>query len=182
MDRRPYPFIAACVSHGVLEVEVKIPVADAAGLVQRLAQAGARPAGEGGQRDTYFHHPARDLAAADEAFRLRREEDGFELTYKGPRQQAAAKVREEHNVAVVSDPTDLLEALGFTPAAEVYKRRRAWHLDGAVIALDEVTGLGIYVEIEVADGTPAQVHDIARRLGLDPEAAEPRSYLEMLSS
>jgi adenylate cyclase class 2 len=84
--------------------------------------------------------------------------------------------------------TELLEALGFRRVREVVKRRRsatvAW--DGAEIevALDHVTGLGDFVELEVlaeADGLAAasrRVESLARQLGCtNPER---RSYLEML--
>lgn len=84
--------------------------------------------------------------------------------------------------------TELLEALGFRRVREVAKRRRsatvAW--DGAEIevALDHVTGLGDFVELEVladVDGLAAaarRVELLARELGCtNPER---RSYLEML--
>ena len=84
--------------------------------------------------------------------------------------------------------TELLEALGFRQVREVAKRRRlatvAWQ--GAVIevALDHVTGLGNFVELELqadAAGIPvaaARIESLARELGC--AAAERRSYLEML--
>jgi adenylate cyclase class IV len=71
---------------------------------------------------------------------------------------------------------------------EVVKRRRtarlAWQGAEVEIALDVVSGLGDYLELELlaaADEVPAaqaRIEALARELGVGPH--EPRSYLEMV--
>lgn len=84
--------------------------------------------------------------------------------------------------------TELLEALGFRQVREVAKQRRlatvAWHGAAIDVALDHVTGLGTFVELElqadaagIADAA-TRIESLARELGCT--AAERRSYLEML--
>lgn len=166
----------------VYEVEVKLPIEATADWVRRL-DAVTPMASALTERDTYFAHPQRDFATTDEALRLRDRDGELELTYKGPREDAAAKVRKELNVAVDGPIAPLLEALGFVPVAQVVKHRRTWHMDGCVVTLDEVERVGTYLEIEAtgddADAAQRQVEAVVVRLGLDAVAPEPRSYLEL---
>lgn len=169
----------------VLEVEVKLPFPDGdrAQLVQRLLELGATAGPIQHQVDTFFEHPARDLAASDEALRLRRVGARLELTYKGPRLGGSTKARIEHTVQVASDPTALLASLGFAPKANLAKQRRPYHLGPVEVALDTVEGVGSYVEVEAtgADREAATklVEETLRRLGLQGHARERRSYLEL---
>ncbi len=152
--------------------------------------------------DRYFAHPARDFAATDEALRLRSVGDEVAITWKGPRLAGGAKTRREIELplgaiagsgpdaqpATLDRWTDLLEALGFRRVLEVAKRRRpgrlVWEGANVELALDAVTGLGDFLELELI-ATPEQVpaaqarlESLAHTLGCgDPER---RSYLEML--
>jgi adenylate cyclase class 2 len=185
----------------VYEVELKFRVADAAAIERRLTALGAALAPAVEQVDRYFAHPARDFAATDEALRLRRVGDQVAITWKGPRLDATTKTRREIELPVASVTegtrdgaaaiarwTELLEALGFRRVREVAKRRRiaAVRRDGREIelALDEVAGLGEFLELEVQaaageiDAARGHVEALARELGCsDPER---RSYLELL--
>lgn len=168
----------------MLEVEAKLRLRDRAGLERRLRELGAVAAAPVRQEDTFFRHPARDFAATDEALRLRRAGARLELTYKGPRLAGgAAKARVEHTVVLGSDPTALLAGLGFVPAATLGKSRVAYRLGAVEVAIDDVDGLGAFVEVEAtgADREAADrlVEDALRRLGLHGDPREGRSYLEL---
>ncbi len=185
------------------EVELKFQVSDAAALERDLAALGARFREAVEQVDRYFAHPCRDFAATDEALRLRRTGADAAITWKGPRIDAATKTRREIELAIaaaapgadggpatIDQWTGLLEALGFRQVREVAKRRRAaavaWEGAEVEAALDEVAGLGSYLELELqaaTDGVPLarrRLESLARRLGCGP--AERRSYLELLLS
>lgn len=167
----------------VLEVEAKVALRDRAGLERRLRELGAQAGAPQRQEDTFFRHPARDFSRTDEALRLRRVGARLELTYKGPKQGGALKARVEQTVAVAADPTALLASLGFVPAATLGKVRVPYHLGHVEVAIDEVDGVGLFVEVEAtgADREAAGklVEDALRRLGLDREPREARSYLEL---
>ncbi|MEM1061011.1 MAG: class IV adenylate cyclase [Planctomycetota bacterium] len=181
-----------------IEVEQKFHVADAAALRARIDAAGLRPSGEVTETDSYLSHPSRDLAATDEALRVRttaRADGGrsVAVTFKGPRSGGPVKTRFESEFPVLASEATALEffeKLGFGLVRRVEKRRSLFtrdegDADRVTVTLDDVTGLGTFSEVEVvlADGTPPgdaeQIVDRwAERLGL--ETPEPRSYLEML--
>ncbi|MFM8290302.1 MAG: class IV adenylate cyclase [Planctomycetia bacterium] len=187
----------------VYEVELKFPVSDAVAIERELAALGARCRDAVEQVDRYFAHPCRDFVTTDEALRLRRTGTEVAVTWKGPRIDAATKTRREielplavaggpgpHAVAAAIDRwTGLLEALGFRQVSEVAKRRHpatvAWQGADVEVALDQVVGLGDYLELELqaaaTDELPRareRLESLARRLGCGPP--ERRSYLELL--
>jgi adenylate cyclase class 2 len=180
----------------MLEIEQKYADADFADLERRLCALGARPGPPREEADQYLNAPDRDFAATGEAFRLRRVGPAGQLTYKGPKQPNAVKVRVELEVplAVGDQPADdclaLLKNLGYRPVAVVRKQRRPFslHRDGfeVTVCLDEVDGVGRYAEVEVLapdDQVAAAgraVTDLAAELGLT--AVERRSYLNLLLS
>jgi len=137
------------------------------------------------QRDTYYRHPGRDFAKTDEALRIREEEGRTTLAYKGPKLDPATKSREELQVPLVGpgEMGALLLRLGFEPVAVVEKRRRTFHLRGLEVDLDEVKGLGTFLEVEaigcedLAEGRE-RVLGLLRELGLS--RLERSSYLELL--
>jgi len=142
------------------------------------------------QRDTYYDAPHRSFADTDEALRVRREdhEDGTEtrLTYKGPLVDEVSKSREEAETAV-GDAEALataLERLGFEPAATVEKRRERYAVEGYTVVLDEVSGVGEFVEIERESDDLEAAREgafaLARELGFDPEDGIRESYLGMV--
>ena len=105
------------------EVEVKVHAAHD-DIRERLAELGADPVNAGTQTDTYYDAPHREFAETDGALRVRREtpeEAGSfaELTYKGPLVEAESKSRREVETEVADGESadDILDALGFAPAA-----------------------------------------------------------------
>ena len=176
------------------EVEQKFPVADAAAAEQRLQALAGTFSEPVEQVDRYFAHPARDFAKTDEALRIRRVGEANFITYKGPRLDATTKTRREIELPLASggpaaeDFAELLTALGFRRVAEVRKRRRkaGFHRDGFEVeaALDEVEGLGQFVELELIaeDENLAAARQCLASLAaeLSLTSAERRSYLELL--
>lgn len=180
------------------EVEFKFHLADVAALEKSLVRLAARFRDPIEQVDRYFAHPCRDFGRTDEAVRLRRVGEAVELTWKGPRTDAAAKTRREIELPVrapeggaadtVERWTELLEALGFRRVTDVAKRRRparvVWQGTEVDVAIDRVTGLGDFVELEIR-AAPGEVpmaqaclQSLAQELGCS--AAERRSYLELI--
>jgi adenylate cyclase class 2 len=178
------------------EVEQKFSVPDSSGVRHQLAALGAAAGETVEQVDCYFAHPARDFAATDEAFRLRRVGQENCLTYKGAKLDTSTKTRREIEVDLADGPgsaadaVELFESLGFRRVREVRKRRShftlRWQDQQTEIALDEVAGLGTFVELEImaGDGELDRAREalaaLAARLGLSN--SERRSYLELLMS
>ncbi|HEY4235495.1 MAG TPA: class IV adenylate cyclase [Lacipirellulaceae bacterium] len=178
------------------EVEQKHRVADALSLIATLQSRGVLIDDPIVQSDQYFAHPARDFAKTDEALRIRSVGNASFVTFKGPKLDTTTKTRRELELPLASSDSDgaqfaeLLSALGFTPVATVRKQRRKFHIahQGSDVegALDEVEGVGTFVELELtADDVSLEaanraVASLATELKLCP--SERRSYLELLLS
>jgi adenylate cyclase class 2 len=176
------------------EVEQKHRVQDVAALKKRLEERGVAIEPAKLQVDQYFAHPARDFARTDEALRIRTVGGESFVTYKGPKLDAATKTRHEIELPLDSQDGDgsrfaeLLSALGFRPVASVCKERRAFHFERGEHeiegALDEVDGLGSFVELELhaddagLEAAKRAIAKLAQELELGP--SERRSYLELL--
>lgn len=180
-----------------MEVECKFRVAHDAALAERMRREGLEPREVREEVDEYYNAPDRDFGRTDEALRLRQTGAGNVLTYKGPKQGAVGKTRFELEVPLAdgAEAAELLRqalrALRYRPTLTVRKHRQYWRPGpGAalprdlVVTLDDVAGLGQYVELErqteaaQADAVQAELQALAQRLGLGPD--ERRSYLEML--
>lgn len=176
------------------EVEQKFPVDSLAVIAQALGERNVSIAAPRAEVDLYFAHPQRDFAKTDEALRLRRIGLTNRITYKGPKLDAQTKTRQEIELdlgegeAAFEQWKALLEALGFRPVAHVHKRRRkahlTWQFRQVEVSLDEVEGVGTFVELETMagqddlDAARRAIADLARQLGLSQ--TERRSYLELL--
>jgi len=167
----------------MIEVEVK---ARARGdTAERILAMGATLVGTENHDDLYFNSPQRDFRVTDEALRIRIKEEGPRLTYKGPKLDAQTKSRRELTVRI-DDPSQMcqiLEALGFVLSGEVKKRRTKYFWQKVTLALDEVEGLGCFLEIEATggeewEGEKELVQSLLRRLELGESIRE--SYLELL--
>ncbi|MDN5320589.1 MAG: adenylate cyclase, class 2 [Thermococcaceae archaeon] len=142
--------------------------------------------------DIYFNHPCRDFAETDEALRIRikRFNGHYEafLTYKGPKLDELSKTRKEIEVRVddVDTYLELLRLLGFKEVLTVEKIREKYYVEkGVTITLDDVEGLGKFVEIEKLAKDEKEVEREVPRLmeilkSLGVKKFERKSYLELL--
>ncbi len=179
--------------HSPLEVEQKYRISSHEPLLQCLRDLHANELPSEQHRDTYLQHPSHDFAISGEALRIREVNDSAVVTYKGPRFAGPIKTREEIEIPLadrtVHDWMRIWQALGFCEIARVHKQRRSFVLkvesESFTIALDDVTNLGKFVEIEaiVHDRTTlpkieACILKLAEELQIDD--VEPRSYLRQL--
>ncbi|MBN1851869.1 MAG: class IV adenylate cyclase [Pirellulales bacterium] len=176
------------------EVEQKYPVSNPTNVQRQLELLGAVRSPTIVQIDTYYDHPAHRFAKTDEALRIRRIGERNYVTYKGPKIDQTTKTRREIELPLADgEPgaaqfAELLVALGFTPVADVRKRRTRWTLDwqghAISIAADHVNDLGSFIELEIeADedqlaAAKERLASLAKELHLT--RSERRSYLELL--
>jgi adenylate cyclase class 2 len=167
----------------MIEVEVKARARP--DTLEKILALGAVPIGAESHRDLYFNSPLRDFRQSDEALRIRIKEEGARLTYKGPKLDAKTKSRLERTVQIDAplEMEQILAALGFVLSAEVRKRRTKYALGAVTLALDEVEGLGSFLEVEAKgeadwETQKEMVLSIFRALGLGESIRS--SYLELL--
>ena len=176
------------------EVEQKHPVPGFAAVKAKLAALGAMIGPPQEELDLYFAHPVRSFAETDEALRIRRKGSKTLITYKGPKIDKTTKTRRELELPLGEQSEtpeqwrELLEVLGFRAVAEVRKDRRktnvAWQGETVTLTLDDVHGVGTFVELEIetdeqgVDRAKSHLASLASELGLT--CSERRSYLELL--
>jgi uridine kinase len=152
-----------------------------------LTELGAEYLGTLEGADRYYTARDRDLLATGEEFRIRDESGRLMLTYKGPLVGAAG----ERFVFTCSiEEETVRELMAYYREAFVYvqKSRRLFLLPGALVALDSValtspsatTPQELRVtEIRLTGQHPdglSTIHDLIRRLGLDPDRSTRESY------
>jgi adenylate cyclase class 2 len=171
----------------MIEIEIKAR-ADLDALRKKLKQEGAALERTVEQTDVYYNAPDRDFGRTDEALRLRNEGGQIFLTYKGKKLDAKSKTRKEVEVEVADfdKMEDILLSLGFKRTLRVHKIREIYRLDGAVVCLDRVDGLGNFVELETLAVDESEIEKrrdwligMMRGLGVKGDLIR-ESYLEML--
>jgi predicted adenylyl cyclase CyaB len=153
--------------------------------VQRVLALGATLLFDRHQRDVFFDVP-------DGYLKLRLEDGGASgaelITY---RREAVAEPRpSDYEVAKVDQPREV-EALlrgRFGVRGVVEKRRRAFRWRHTRIHLDDVEGLGPFVELETVvrgiseEEAQAEARGALAALGIGPASLVPQPYLELLGA
>jgi adenylate cyclase class 2 len=167
----------------MIEVEVKARAQK--DTQEKIKALGAKLLKVENHHDLYFNSPLRDFKVSDEALRIRIKEEGARLTYKGPKLDQETKSRLEWTVKI-DDPVQMeqiLLVLGFELSAEVCKRRTKYSFGDIVIALDEVEGLGSFLEVEAVGDIGWEMQRtkvLAVLAGLGLGRSIRSSYLELL--
>jgi adenylate cyclase class 2 len=184
-----------------IEVEVKAPVNDLDAVGRTLRGMGALKLNSETQYDEYYDHPCKSYQATDEAVRIRRRIPAhttkaakteprpiIEMTYKGPRVDPKSKSRTEISLPVTDSESArlFLEHLGFRHVGTITKRRVFYEVGDATVSLDDVEGVGLFIEIEKIVTSRSEVEKardgllvLMNELGLDPSTSIRDSYLEM---
>lgn len=163
-------------------VEIKARCAHAAAIAQAAAATGAVWESSCAQTDTYLNVPIGRL-------KLRHSDDGVRelIFYQRPNEQSPRLSRYERIPIAPGHMLDvvLTQALGIK--AVVRKRRQVWRLDNIRIHLDEVEGLGSFVEFEVevsagrdVDGCRAQAQALLTRLDIKQSDLIAGSYADLM--
>ena len=164
-------------------IEIKARLADPAAVELRVREIGARLEWSRRQRDVFFRVPEGYLklriaeGAAGELIAYRR------AAGRDPRPS-------DYDIAPVADAvaleTVLARSLGRRGAVEKTRRLYLWR--HTRIHLDEVAGLGAFLELEtVVKGispelAEAETRELIALLGLDPADFLDRPYLELLEA
>lgn len=164
-------------------IEIKARVHDALALGARVTAIADSPGVTLRQRDTFF-------VCADGRLKLREFGDGGSELIWYRRDDTSGSKKSEYRVTPVPDPSCLREilarAVGTTGV--VVKTRRLFLVGQTRVHLDEVAGLGTFVELEVVlrDGqAEAEGHAIAAeligRLGIEARDLVEGAYADLLA-
>lgn len=144
--------------------------------------------------DTYYNSELLDLKNEDKALRIRENRNldsgktVYILNYKGPKLDDSTMTRSETEFVIPSYEAgeNLLTGIGYNPAGRVEKTRISYKKDGCTCCLDQVTGLGEFLEIEIMadeseyDIALGKINELLVKLGLSMNDTIRTSYLCML--
>jgi homotetrameric cytidine deaminase len=163
-------------------IEIKAHDRDPARTLELALGLGATDEGELRQRDTYFE-------GARGRLKLREQEPGEDELIEYSRADVAGARASSYRRVPVAAAAQLREALGAAlgTLVVVTKRRRLLLRDTVRIHLDEVDGLGSFIELEAVAGPEsdlagerAQVAEFRERLEIADDALVGESYSDLL--
>lgn len=166
-----------------LNVEIKARTEDPSGVAARAGAIADRGPAVFYQDDTYFDCPEGRLKV-----RLLSGSEGELIFYARADTKAAKESR--YRIVPTSDPYGMINTMleRYGVLGQVRKKRTLFLVDNARIHLDDVEGLGYFVEIEVVlredetveQGT-ATVALLMEHLGIRKKDLVGESYLDLLS-
>lgn len=171
---------------GRYEVERKFRVDDIAGVRALLNRLGAIPFTIGNAEiDVFFDMPDGRLEANNQFHTLRHMMPSDRVLWisKGPAKDQCVAM----DLSGFAKATQMLTSLGFVEQRRISKKRDIYFYDQFHVTLDDVMGLGTFVELAIMsddkDALPqlrAQVEQAAAKLELLRFPEENHSYREML--
>ena len=180
----------------MIEVEVKLPVADLDTIKGKLLKMGFRETAFIEERDTYFDNRQGDIRANGEALLVRETKDHLtgesraQINFKGKKLDTCTMTREELETGVENGEISrkILQAIGYIPVApEVIKERIMLRRESVTACLDNVRGLGEFLELEILadskkqkDAALGQIENILNNLGYQISDTVRTAYLSML--
>jgi adenylate cyclase, class 2 len=157
------------------EIEVKAKVADFQKLKDGLVALGCTLSEPVTQEDTIFinyDRPFIEFTPQDHFLRIRKAKGKIIFTYK--RGEELNSIEREIVVNDADQLQDILTFLGFRPEVKVTKTRQKTNYLDYEICLDEVEGLGSFVEVEKitdeeSERTQAEMFEFLQTFGVKKE-------------
>ncbi|KAF5422514.1 MAG: adenylate cyclase, class 2 [Candidatus Methanomarinus sp.] len=173
----------------MIEVETKLKTDCIEHIEERIKELKMEYKGEKTEIDLYFDHPNIHIFSGGGALRVRNADGKYRLTYKGPKKDNETTSRTEIEIRIESarEMIKILNELGFYEICEVKKLRKTYLLKDLIITLDNVDGLGEFIEVEGKANNDEEfkekkdeIFKLLKKLGLSTKEISQRSYLEML--
>lgn len=154
------------------ETEAKAEVKTHEGLEEKLIEMGFEYIGETNELNSIYDICG-FLAKHDRILRLRKDETGCTLTYKGKQENCDYKRRREVEFRL---PLFLYKMLYILPKdIEYEKKRLTYKRDECTACLDDVKNLGKFVEVE---GSEDKIRQVLQQLGITQTTKE--SYPDLI--
>ena len=176
-----------------VEIEIKFPLNTPQETKQFLNKYAKLVLTDEYQKDIYFTPAHRDFLAVKypyEWLRLRQTDAGSSITYKHfhPENVKETVYCDEFETPVgdVNTMQKILLSLDFKEIVIIEKTRTSWLLDDVEISIDEVQGLGVFIELEAkktfSDPTEGKAHlyEVLKRINADVGAEILKGYPRIL--
>lgn len=182
-----------------MEIEVKVHLRDREAFVAKLKALGCELSEPKTQDDTVYVRKTgtvEDFISNDVFLRIRIQNGSKVIfTAKAPITKSAEElVKQEYETIIesVEQARGILKLAGFREAVHIVKTRRTAKCKGYEICIDDVDGLGAFVEVESITDDPdvrrvqKEMFDFLLSLGVSPEDQVKKGYdilmLETLAS
>ena len=177
------------------EIEIKLPVKNLDNIKEQLRSKGFQEEAVIREYDMYYNSLYHDVKKLGEALRIRKSTNlstgnlQAQINFKGKKLDRISMSRQEYETVVEDGESmeQILKALGFSPVAGVQKTRTYLKREEMTACLDQVDGLGDFLELEVIDREEKfrEIHlknmsHLLAQLGLSMEDTVTTSYLGML--
>lgn len=180
----------------MIEVEIKLPIDHKETVEMSLKKLGFIKSGLVCEEDSYFDNDACQIRQNGEALRVRKitnlltDQSDVVITYKGKKLDQVSMSRKELETGVADAEVciQILKALGFEIVSpKVVKIRKEYVFDQMTACIDQVRGLGDFLELEMVipedknrDDALQQIEKILGNLGYTLKDTTRNSYLSML--
>ncbi len=174
----------------MIEIEIKVKIDNKDEIIEKLKKLGFKFIKKKFQEDIYFNGSNRDFKKTDEALRIRDDNGTFFITYKGPKLDNISKTREEIEVKIEDKEKMrlILKKLGFKEVPPIRKIREIYKRGDIIASIDNVEGLGIFLELEKSisdseitkkDEILNELLDLLKSLNISKDKIIRKSYLEL---
>lgn len=171
----------------MFEIEVKAKISDTKTIIEKLESLGCKLSDPVRQEDEIFNIPGATPSnlGGGAVMRIRSSSGRYLLTAKKDRSGELDCFEQEVEVSDSVGARKMLELLGFVHTISVNKNRRKGKIGDLEICLDEVEGLGSFIEVEKMsdeDGekVQAELMDFLVSLGVKSEDRVFEGYDTML--
>jgi len=172
-----------------MEIEVKARLKDREGVITKLKELGCEFGVSKTQDDTVY---AQNIGTVEEYYsnsvflRIRIQDDGKVIfTAKQPIRKSASelvKVEHESEISSADEMREMLKMMGYREAVRTKKTRQIGHYNDYEICLDDIEGLGSFIEIEkiaeenIARMIQKEMLEFLISLGTSPEDQVMKGY------
>jgi adenylate cyclase class 2 len=159
------------------EIEVKAKVRDVNNLVLKLKDIGCFLNEPVAQEDSIYNKKGIDLSShshGTSVLLIREQKERITFTLKKNRSNDLDCIEKEIEVTDKNTLEEMIELLDYEKTVEVHKKRQRGKYGDYEICLDEVEGLGFFIEVEKMsdeDGEKVQneLFDFLKKLGIEDE-------------
>ena len=173
----------------MIEVEIKLPLFRRSVTERTLTAFGFKPGNLVKESDFYFTSDFHDFMKTDDNFNTR--ETASFLTYKGAKLDTVSTTRKELETRIDDAETtrEILISLGYKRLYPVTKLRQYYHKGMMTACVDQVEGLGSFLELEILVNTLEEkenalqsIEALLLDMGSSLRETTRKSYLAMLLS
>ena len=166
------------------EIEIKARVDDSAKLLETLVRAGVQLGAPLTQHDIIWLEPGAQAGEVGRnVLRIRTENDTKTIFTLKKTIASLDKLEHETEVINADEMRSIIDLLGFELYSEVTKTRRKANVGDIEICLDEITGLGTFLEAEMlcaddanGDAVRIKLWELVSIFGIEKTAETTKGY------